>query len=291
MPPPKLSLKAVSRAEQARTTRRILRSRAITQYVGTPTPTVFKTPKVQAVVQAEPDAKMRGKHTPSARPATSVIQAGDVPAQNPEEITIAMRAKAKQILDLQVPKLPRSVGHSGAQIYGAYWCHESTGQELFDHLPKMPKFGDLGRIQIISKNETSKFPTEIGRTEDLNEYYFMIGLPVCPKLTDYSRNWKVMEKNDIMCVRVIPSPEVLAIALNLSRKTSEMSVRFGEENRVFTFAALVQMSNVSFVLCFLFFCTLFCLMECCSGREGFYGYCSTYLNAFYRYILGSRGKI
>ncbi|KAF9309821.1 hypothetical protein BG006_004978, partial [Podila minutissima] len=68
-------------------------------------------------------------------------------------------------------------------------------------------------------------------------------LPACPKLRYYSRNWKVMEREDIKCARVIPSPEVLAVALNLSRKSSEMSVRFGEENRVFTFAALVQMSN------------------------------------------------
>lgn len=74
----------------------------------------------------------------------------------------------------------------------------------------------------------------------------MIALPVCPKLREYSRNWKVMEKEDIAGVQVIPSPEVLALALNLSRNSSEMSVRFGEENRVFTFRALVQMSNVSF---------------------------------------------
>ncbi|KAF9271520.1 hypothetical protein BGZ74_005933, partial [Mortierella antarctica] len=109
-----------------------------------------------------------------------VNQAGDVPAKNPAETTIAMRAMAQKILDRQVPKLPPSVGHS---------------------------------------------------------------LPVCPKLSNYSRNWRIMEREDIKCVRVIPSPEALAIALNLSRKSSEMSVRFGEENRVFTFAALVQMSN------------------------------------------------
>ncbi|KAF9309432.1 hypothetical protein BG006_005093, partial [Podila minutissima] len=99
---------AVSQAEQARTPRRILRPRAFTQLVGTPALTVPKTPKVQAMIQVQPDAAMYGKHTPSARPAMPVNQAGDVPAKNPEETTIAMRAMAQKILDRQMPKLPPS---------------------------------------------------------------------------------------------------------------------------------------------------------------------------------------
>ncbi|KAF9306574.1 hypothetical protein BG003_000991, partial [Podila horticola] len=57
---------------------------------------------VQAVVQAHPGAKMHGKHTTGARPSTPVIQDGDVAAKSPEETTIAMRAKAKPILNCQL---------------------------------------------------------------------------------------------------------------------------------------------------------------------------------------------
>ncbi|KAF9306936.1 hypothetical protein BG003_000848, partial [Podila horticola] len=86
-------------------------------------------PQAQPIESAKGDAAMHSKHALGAQSAASIIQVED-----------SLSTKAAKMLKDQVPNLPRPVTHSGAELYSGHWCRERTGQELFDHLAKMPKF-------------------------------------------------------------------------------------------------------------------------------------------------------
>ncbi|KAF9198113.1 hypothetical protein BGZ59_004864, partial [Podila verticillata] len=86
-------------------------------------------PYARPVVNAKDNAKMHSKRAPDAHSATSIIQVED-----------SVSTKAAKMLEDQLPDLPRPVTYSGAELYSGHWCRERTGQELLDHLAKMPKF-------------------------------------------------------------------------------------------------------------------------------------------------------
>ncbi|KFH74053.1 hypothetical protein MVEG_01266 [Podila verticillata NRRL 6337] len=158
-------------------------------------------PYARPVVNAKDNAKMHSKRAPDAHSATSIIQVED-----------SVSTKAAKMLEDQLPDLPRPVTYSGAELYSGHWCRERTGQELLDHLAKMPKFVDMG------------VPTRV-------------------MIRDISHMDKIVEGDDIKLFQKIPSPAVIQKILEQCRPT-ESPARFGKENRVFTYSALVRMSNL-----------------------------------------------
>lgn len=56
----------------------------------------------------------------------------------------AYRARAQKSIDGGKPEVPKEVMHT-SYPYSGYWRKENTGQVLMAHLPKMPKFAEIGR--------------------------------------------------------------------------------------------------------------------------------------------------